>query len=183
MNYRQRMKAFHRRRLNRLREFQFADMELGNMVFGHSRGRFKVERGRREREFRKFLQSCGFDLLGNCIDRRDVRAIRRRGDFGYENETFILRPYYWGGNSRKMRRPNFVFKPTGYQLKWYKYPLRDSYANMNVTDEEFGSMLVKCIESVGSSQGLGVKGNPHGDMFDAIRLSMIASGADFDISQ
>ena len=143
---------------------QYAHIELGNSLFGHSRGLFHVERGDFERVFRETLLAMGFDGYGHYGYDRDGNRIEdaphrdcvkkypnKRRDFGFENDTFILRPYYWGGNSRAARRPNFVFKPTGYQLKWYKYPLRDAYANRNLALADFEEMLKRCAESVGVS--------------------------------
>jgi hypothetical protein len=34
-------------------------------------------------------------------------------------------------------KPNFLYKPINFQIKWYKYPLRDSYMNQNITYKEF----------------------------------------------
>ena len=143
---------------------QYAHIELGNSLFGHSRGLFHVERGDFERVFRETLLAMGFDGYGHYGYDRDGNRIEdaphrdcvkkypnKRRDFGFENDTFVLRPYYWGGNSRAARRPNFVFKPTGYQLKWYKYPLRDAYANRNLALADFEEMLKRCAESVGVS--------------------------------
>lgn len=45
-------------------------------------------------------------------------------------------------------RPNFHHKKSGYKLKWYKYPLRDSYANKNLSLKEFSSMIDDCVDSV-----------------------------------
>jgi len=45
-------------------------------------------------------------------------------------------------------RPNFFYKPTGYELRWYKYPLRDSYANKALTLEQFKRMIDDCIQSL-----------------------------------
>jgi hypothetical protein len=44
--------------------------------------------------------------------------------------------------------PNFHYKPTDYQLKWYKYPLRDSYANQELTVRQFAAMIDACIASI-----------------------------------
>lgn len=44
-------------------------------------------------------------------------------------------------------KPNFLYKPTGFAIKWYKYPLRDSYMNQNISLDEFKSIISKCIES------------------------------------
>jgi len=60
-----------------------------------------------------------------------------------------------------LMKPNFFYKPTGYSLKWYKYPLRDSYANRNLSPEEFEDMIYRCIQSLpprpGSNPGRGRK--------------------------
>lgn len=50
--------------------------------------------------------------------------------------------------------PNFFFKPTGYMLEFYKYPLRDSYASRDLNPEEFKQMIDQCIAFV--------KEHPHG---------------------
>ena len=47
--------------------------------------------------------------------------------------------------------PNFHHKPSGYKLKWYKYPLRDSYANAEVSAADFRKMIDECIASLGKS--------------------------------
>jgi hypothetical protein len=40
--------------------------------------------------------------------------------------------------------PNFLYRPTGYSLMWYKYPLRDAYANQRLTYKQFDAMLSHC---------------------------------------
>ncbi|MGG1659498.1 hypothetical protein [Brevibacillus sp. NRS-1366] len=45
-------------------------------------------------------------------------------------------------------QPNFLYKPTGYQIQWYKYPLRDSYMNQDFTYEQLEEIMQHCIESV-----------------------------------
>jgi hypothetical protein len=44
-------------------------------------------------------------------------------------------------------KPNFLFKPTGFSIKWYKYPLRDSYMSQKITLDEFRKIVSKCVES------------------------------------
>lgn len=46
-------------------------------------------------------------------------------------------------------KPNFLHKPTGYELQWYKYPLRDAYANRKVTPLEFLRIIFDCLRSLG----------------------------------
>lgn len=44
--------------------------------------------------------------------------------------------------------PNFLFKPTGFRLDWYKYPLRDSYSSEKLTRGLMRKMLAACAESL-----------------------------------
>ena len=47
-----------------------------------------------------------------------------------------------------MVRPNFLYKSTGYELMWYKYPLRDSYASEELSLIKFTNMIKDCINSI-----------------------------------
>ncbi len=51
---------------------------------------------------------------------------------GFDNEVFTVRPYCWDDDKEKAELPNFVYKPTGFEIKWYKYAFRDSYMNQNL---------------------------------------------------
>lgn len=44
--------------------------------------------------------------------------------------------------------PNFRFKPTGYEIRWYKYPLRDSYQSHELTLAQFRELIDACISSL-----------------------------------
>jgi len=203
-------------------------MELGNMMFGNSRGEFEIERG------------CGWEnelvrLFEAYAPNRDNGG-REYGE-QFENEVFTVSPYYWGdctcgydekewawdkshnhsnecyqveyckirspyeigidhdvwvrkyikplyqkfGLDTKLKnwwhgcttvctcsykdewvkfvlendhnpdcltvRPNFLYKPTGFAIKWYKYPLRDSYKNQDVSLREFHTIIDDCTAS------------------------------------
>lgn len=41
---------------------------------------------------------------------------------GFENEVFAVNPYYWGNDDDHIDDPNFYYKPSDYELYWYKYP-------------------------------------------------------------
>lgn len=45
-------------------------------------------------------------------------------------------------------KPNFYYKPTNFKIDWYKYPMRDSYANEDVDYSRFCEIVDKCAESV-----------------------------------
>ena len=45
-------------------------------------------------------------------------------------------------------QPNLLYKPTKFEIQWYKYPLRDSYTNQKITLEEFREIINSCIKSL-----------------------------------
>jgi hypothetical protein len=47
-----------------------------------------------------------------------------------------------------LMRHNFIYKPTGFWIDWYKYPFRDSYMSDDLTKEQLKEIWEKCIESV-----------------------------------
>jgi hypothetical protein len=49
-------------------------------------------------------------------------------------------------------RPNFLYKPTGLRIDWYKYPFRDSYSSAPLTADEFGRVIDACIASLRAPQ-------------------------------
>ena len=123
-------------------------MELGNFAFGNSRGEILVDRSW-QRDFCEFLYDCGFDGYG-CVENDKLLQYQKQDkDLSYfENEIFIVRQYYWGEDEDTMEKPNFVYKPTGFEIQWYKYPLRDSYMNQNIDFEQLKEIMNKCIESL-----------------------------------
>lgn len=114
-------------------------MELGNLMFGHSRGTFLVEpRDVYQDIFLEFLYSIGCSFEG----------FSDNGDDVIENETFAIRPYYWGDDEDIAELPNFVYKPMDFELRWYKYPMRDAYCNNDLSPDEFRDILESCRASL-----------------------------------
>ena len=122
-----------------MKKAEFGDMELGNMVFGNSRGTYVIERESvYEAAFMEFLKRNGFSCRGAYNDEYDV----------FENDTFVVRPYYWGDDEDEAEKPNFKYKPDGFEIRWYKYPMRDAYSNQDVSVAEFAQILAKCEQSM-----------------------------------
>lgn len=195
-------------------------MELGNLIFGNSRGEYEVDRDLQDQWCNR-MEDLGFSFYGH-----------REGseEWGFENDVFRMQPYYWGdcdcGYDQKewnwtqehkhteacyqfeykkisdrtklfsdeskaltkalceerglsypngcavhctcdyqsdwaawaaendhleacaVIQPNFMFKPTGFTLSWYKYPLRDSYSNGPLTSELIDVMFDECERSM-----------------------------------
>ena len=143
-------------------------------MFGNSRGKYPVPREWQD-VFIEFLDECGLDGYGNINDTKlekylktreseytykdvygeDCKNENIRKDFEehpdieyFDNGIFIVNPYYWGDAEDLAVLPNFVYYPTGYEVQWYKYPLRDSYCNQDITFEEFKDILEKCRKSM-----------------------------------
>ena len=127
-------------------------MELGNMLFGNSRGEFPVPRTE--------------EFYAQLVRLFDAYAAERNNSWreygvAFENEVFSVTPYYWGdctcGMEEKDKpctddcmynRPNFHYKTYDVQVQWYKYPLRDSYSNVPLTPELLGGIVDACIDSL-----------------------------------
>ncbi len=121
----------------------FDDMELGNMMFGNSRGTYVVvPREDYQDAFCEFLYANGWD--GHAIRTDDLVP----DPYEFENDTFVVRAYYWGEDEAIAELPNFVYKPTGLEISWYKYPMRDAYSNQDVSLEEFKDILDACARSM-----------------------------------
>lgn len=124
-------------------------MELGNYFFGHSRGEYPVPR---TSEYEQPI----FDLIEKITGEYTCYVPE------YENEMFVMHPYWWAAcnciagyddatdhaPTCGLVRPNFLYKPTGYELRVYKYPMRDSFANQDLTPQQFREMMDACIASV-----------------------------------
>lgn len=115
-------------------------MELGNILFGNSRGVYSVvPRKDYEEIFWEFLDKNGFDMYG-YRDHSNERV--------FKNNIFTIRPYYWGDDEEEANLPNFVYNPNNLKIKWYKYPMRDAYSNQDVDIETFKDILSVCAKSL-----------------------------------
>ena len=111
---------------------QYKNIELGNLGLGNSRGNFEILD-------RMPWQYKIWELLELLPD----------NDFGhFENEIFIINPYYWGDEEEEKVKSNFIYKNPGFTIDWYKHPLRDSYMSHNITFEEFTKIIEDCIKSI-----------------------------------
>lgn len=112
-------------------------MELGNMIFGHSRGRFPVE----ERTLYRSLIQPLFDAL-----RCDGYGIE------YENDVFEMHPYCWCEKDTCLQctgvQKNFRHKSSGFELAWYKYAMRDAYTDRVIRPPTFIDLIRECVDSI-----------------------------------
>ena len=107
----------------------------------------KFELNRREIQdlFVEWLYVNNFDEYGFYRNLKH-KNVTDRG--GFENETFLINPYYWGEDEEIQDEPNFVFKPLGIEIEWYKYPMRSAYSNVKITAEHLKDILEKCRLSI-----------------------------------
>jgi len=69
-------------------------------------------------------------------------------DYYFENDTFLLRPFYWGDCESISVKPNFIYKPDDLVIEWYKYPFRNAYSNVKLDKELFTKILKDCEVSL-----------------------------------
>ena len=119
-------------------------MELGNAMFGHSRGVHHIERG------------VGFE---NEISRLFRLAFPKSDDWAisygveFKNDVWECHPYCWCDNEDCPQcgtgeQANFKHYPSGLEICWYKYPLRDAYSNMPITLRKFCDVIDDCVSSL-----------------------------------
>jgi hypothetical protein len=53
----------------------------------------------------------------------------------------------------QIARKSFLFKPSGFWIDWYKYPLRDAHSSSEISLIEFGKVVDQCIASLVSDKG------------------------------
>ena len=116
-------------------------MDLGNWAFGNSRGQFQLDRDMWTEVFRPIFDKMVF------FDSES-----------FENDVFKVHPYFWGDCTCDeeagvtpecpAHRPNFVYKPTGLEVMWYKHPFRDSYANQALTREQVEAVVSACLATL-----------------------------------
>ena len=128
----------------------FDGMEIGNLLFGNSRGNFRLERHPGQKLFSQFFEKIGVDGYGYADEDSPLKAFEKETGEYYIIDTplFSITPYYWGENEDVMKLPNFVYKPEGIEIQWYKYPLRDAYSNVKLNEKKLKEILDKCVEFI-----------------------------------
>ena len=121
-------------------------MELGNMLFGNSRGDFAVDRGLTDL-FVDALNRAGFDADGFRHEwTSDREAPTPYNEQATATHHFVIQPYVDDDLENATLCPNFLDRVTGLKLRWYKHPLRDSYANYDLTREMLVPILDRLVE-------------------------------------
>ncbi len=80
-----------------------------------------------------------------------VSAIQEKTEeesLDFSNDFFTIRSYYWGDDEDEMLEPNFEIPSEDFNLDWYKYPFRNSYASEELTPKRWNDLIQKCIKSL-----------------------------------
>lgn len=102
----------------------------------------KLSKRRRRVEEKLYDELCAkhgtdrrYGAAVHCTCGRDTR-----GDLYWQN---------LGGHKDECRfvQPNFLYKPTGFRMNWYKYPFRDSYMSEEISGEQWADILKHCIDA------------------------------------
>ena len=133
-----------------IEEDPFDGMEIGNLLFGNSRGSFRLERHPAQEIFGKFFEAVKVDSYGYAEEDSPLKAFEKETEEYYIIDTplFSIMPYYWGYNEEVMELPNFVYKPEGIEIQWYKYPMRDAYSSVPLDEKRLKEILDKCAGSI-----------------------------------
>lgn len=118
----------------------------GLIKFGDDSKKIYELEGKKEKEiYKKLCKKYNLPLEG-C-------AIHCTCDYYKRYEEWLKKIGY--PNEHKpdclLIKPNFLYKPTKLEIRWYKYPFRDSYSNQPLTLEEFRKIIDDCIKSLNKS--------------------------------
>lgn len=111
-------------------------MELGQMFFG------PIPEGEHEIDRETYTDSMCELFMYPVFDH----------NYGERLETDVVKitPFDYNGEDES---PNFIYKPTGLKIWWYKYPFRSSYSNVPMPPlEEWVKILDHCRESAKGTQ-------------------------------
>lgn len=126
-------------------------MELGNMLFGNSRGEYPVDRAEYQDSFHEFLERINCDGYGFYDGPADIE--NKRG--GITTDIVEINPYWWGDEDdyEECEKPNFWYKPLDIKVDWYKYPVRDSYSNIPLESIDMNAIFAHIIEHIAELEG------------------------------
>lgn len=100
--------------------------------------------------FIAFLEIIGCDNYGKWEDYKKPYADEKTNTV-IDNETFTLRPYYWGDDEEVIHLPNFVYKPDNLYISWYKYPFRGAFSSAPINEAYLKKIIRHCIISLGTN--------------------------------
>lgn len=94
--------------------------------------KYPISRGEWQHYFSKLAEKCD-----------DIRRSQENDTFYYKAE---VEDHTWDDQGNYL--PNFIYKPDGFRMCWYKYPLRSCYANRGITIDVFEKMIDACVKSL-----------------------------------
>ena len=146
-----------------------SSMEIGNLLFGNSRGEIPLERHDREAER---LGNLLYELGLNCYGQQgeDLYRLTKEGKIPEDPSWLVERPegddqrridvvdpntgdvlmtvrsYWWGDydtpeNRANADKPNLEVPGLGFKMDWYKYYGRDSYTNTPLDTKTLDSIM------------------------------------------
>jgi hypothetical protein len=96
-----------------------------------------------QKTFVDFLNKIDCDSYGYASDKHNLRDNNRGG---IVTDLFTIRPFYWGSNKDEQLKPNFEYHGKEYiDIEWYKYPLRGSTSNIELSYEKLCEILQDCL--------------------------------------
>lgn len=80
------------------------------------------------------------------VDEWEERCTCGRHD---RHDAWLADPRHQHAPDCQLVAPNFLHKQSGFALSWYKYPLRDSWANQALDEHRFAAIMNECRKSIG----------------------------------
>jgi len=79
------------------------------------------------------------------------------GEFGYgvdfENDVFMMHHFCWCEKDDcdwcNRSKPNFLYKPNGFEVTWYKWIGRDTHYSQDLDGNAWKRIFDECVASIG----------------------------------
>lgn len=122
------------------------ELELGQMLWS----------GQDIQEYEAYWATDGLCAIGEVLASidKEYEMIGANAGASFENDTFIMKDYCWCDNEREGHEngcpPNFVHKPSGLVITWYKHCGRGITANKSLGSLGWLEVVTDCLKSLKS---------------------------------
>lgn len=100
----------------------------------------------------------------DCLGFTDSES--RNDSGGFEDGVMSIRPYDQEGDGERAARPNFLFKPSGFNMRWYRFPWIRTEISENLSIGEIRRIWRLCIDHLLNGRDI-----PSGPTFDIVTMS------------
>lgn len=121
-----------------MKKKKYYEPELGQISFGNPWAKYDCP------EFVEALLAHLLNEISRVFWNRYQKEWNERDNPCIEGIEF--RSYYWGGDKKEAKKPNFKFK--NIKIFWYKYPHRGISINKEMSEKKWREWFDNCMKAI-----------------------------------